>query len=67
MNYTTKINFELQSNNKYLFSKENGKKEKGGVYEDHLFLKLEFIQNFEDGYIAKGIKTREAFGISCSF
>ena len=59
--------FERDHNTKYLFSFNDGTKQKAGVYEEYLFRKLEEVYREEDGYMPKGIKIREAYGISRSF
>ena len=59
--------FEANSNTKYLFAFENGTKQKGGIYKEYLFCKLEDIQKEVEGMIARGIKVRDAYSVSCSF
>ena len=51
-------------NTKYLFSFNDGSKQKAGVYEEYLFRKLESVQMEEEGYMPKGIKVQEAYHIS---
>ena len=58
---------ESDSNTKYLFSKDNGRKQKGGEYEDYMHRKLENIQQEESGLIPRVVDVREAYGISRSF
>ena len=59
--------YERDANTKYLFAFADGSKQKGGVFEEYLFRKLEDIQREEEGMIARGIKVRDGYGISRSF
>ena len=59
--------FEMDQNRKYLFAFIDGTKQKEGVYEEYLFRKLESVYVKEEGYMSKGIKIKEAYGISRSF
>jgi len=58
---------EGESRNMFLFSDSDGRREKGGVYEDYLFSLLERIQREHPEHIPASIDVREAFGISRSF
>ena len=56
--------YEMNNNTKYF---NDRMKQKAGVYKEYLFRKLESVQKEEEGVMAKGIKVREAYVISCSF
>jgi len=61
------MEIEGESRNMFLFSDSNGKREKGGVYEDYLFSLLERVQREHSEHIPASVEVREAFGISRSF
>jgi len=61
------MEIEGESRNMFLFSDSDGKREKGGLYEDYLFSLLERVQREHPEHIPASVEVRETFGISSSF
>ena len=57
------IETEDDSKNKFLFSDDNGKRERGGVYEEYMFTLLERVQVQHPEHIPAGLEVRAAYGL----